>query len=119
MLVTLAEEMPVNEAIELEEKLSSMGIVPQQIVCNQVYPAHFPPGAPVTKVLDALAADPTLTSPLAEIAAHASLSRDRRALNERYLGELQKRAKTSVHQLPMLFAPALTPAHVRALADRL
>jgi DNA-binding transcriptional ArsR family regulator len=96
-----------------------MGIVPQQIVCNQVYPAHFPAGAPVTRVLDVLAADPNLTSPLAEITAHATLSHDRRALNERYLAELRRRAKTNVHELPMLFAPALTPAHVRALADRL
>jgi anion-transporting ArsA/GET3 family ATPase len=119
VLVTLAEEMPVNEAIELEEKLTSMGVVPQQIVCNQVYPAHFPAGAPVSRVLDVLAADPTLTTPLAEITAHATLSRDRRALNERYLSELRRRAKTNVHELPMLFTPALTPAHVRALAERL
>jgi anion-transporting ArsA/GET3 family ATPase len=119
VLVTLAEEMPVNEAIELEEKLGGMGIVPQQIVCNQVYPEHFPPGAPVTKVLDTLAADAALTSPLAEITEHGTLSRDRRALNERYLGELRKRAKSGVHELPMLFAPALTPAHVKSLADRL
>lgn len=119
VLVTLAEEMPVNEAIELEEKLGGMGIVPQQIVCNQVYPEHFPPGAPVTKILDALASDAALRSPLAEITQHGTLSRDRRALNERYLGELRKRAKCGVHELPMLFAPALTPAHVKALADRL
>jgi phosphoglycolate phosphatase len=49
--------MPVNEALELEQKLGDMGIVPQHIVCNQIYPAHFPAGAPVTRVLDALAAD--------------------------------------------------------------
>ena len=48
VLVTLAEEMPVNEAIELEDKLTGMGIVPQQIVCNQIYPTHFPLGSPVT-----------------------------------------------------------------------
>ncbi len=119
VLVTLAEEMPVNEAIELETKLTSMGITPQRIVCNQVYPSHFPAGSPVSSVLDALAADPALASPLREIALHALLSRDRRSLNERYLLELRKRAKTPVHELPVLFAPALTPAHVRSLADRL
>lgn len=119
VLVTLAEEMPVNEAMELEDKLTTMGIVPQQIVCNQIYPNHFPPGAPVTKVLDVLAADPALSSPLFEITQHAALSRDRHALNERYLTELRRRAKTKVHELPMMFAPALTPAHVRALGERL
>jgi anion-transporting ArsA/GET3 family ATPase len=119
VLVTLAEEMPVNEAVELEAKLSDLGIVPQHIVCNQLYPNHFPPGAPVTKVLDALAADPALPSPLREITQHASLSRDRRALNERYLAELRKRAKAPVHELPIIFTPTLTPAHVQHLGDEL
>ncbi|HEY5925603.1 MAG TPA: ArsA family ATPase [Kofleriaceae bacterium] len=119
VLVTLAEEMPVNEAIELEGKLTELGIVPQQIVCNQIYPQHFPAGAPVTRVLEALAADPALTTPLREVTEHATLSRDRRALNERYLAELRRRAKTPVHELPMLFAPSLEPAHVRALGELL
>jgi anion-transporting ArsA/GET3 family ATPase len=119
VLVTLAEEMPVNEAIELEVKLTTMGVVPQQIVCNQIYPEHFPAGSPVTRMLDVLVADPALPSPLAEITQHAALSRDRRALNERYLGELRRRANTGVHELPMLFAPSLTPAHVRVLGEHL
>ena len=119
VLVTLAEEMPVNEAIELEEKLGGLGIKPQQIICNQVYPQHFAPGAPVTKVLDTLAADPSLPSPLRELTEHATLSRDRRQLNERYLAELRARAKTPVHELPIMFAPALGAAHVRALGEML
>lgn len=119
VLVTLGEEMPVNEAIELEEKLSALGIMPQKIVCNQMYPAHFPPGAPVTRVLDTLAADPALPSPLRELTEHAKLSRDRRLLNERYLAELRARAKTPVQELPMMFAPALDAAHVRALGEKL
>lgn len=119
VLVTLAEEMPVNEAVELEAKLVALGIVPQHVVCNQVYPNHFPPGSPVAKVLEALAADPGLTTPLRELTSHAMLSRDRRALNERYLIELRRRIKTKVHELPMLFTSQLGPAHVRALAKEL
>jgi anion-transporting ArsA/GET3 family ATPase len=120
VLVTLAEEMPVNEAIELEDKLTALGIVPQHVVCNQVYPQHFAPDAPVTRVLETLAADKqSLSSPLREVTEHATLSRDRRLLNERYLGELRKRAKTPVHELPMLFAPALGAAHVKALGQLL
>jgi anion-transporting ArsA/GET3 family ATPase len=119
VLVTLAEEMPVNEAIELETKLTSMGIVPQQVVCNQIYPQHFPLGSPVTRVLDVLAADPALTTPLAELTQHATLSRDRRALNDRYLLELRRRAKSPVSELPMIFAPALTSADVRTLGEKL
>lgn len=119
VLVTLAEEMPVNEAIELEGKLTALGIVPQQLVVNQLYPDHFPAGTPLARVLDALVADPTLTTPLAEITAHASLSRDRRALNAHYLGELARRAKTPIAELPMVFAKSLGSAHVRGLGERL
>lgn len=119
VLVTLAEEMPVNEAIELEAKLSTLGIVPQQLVVNQLYPDRFPNGTPLARVLDALIADPSLTTPLAEITAHASMSRDRRALNAHYLGELAKRAKTPIHELPMRFVNRLHAADVRALGDQL
>lgn len=117
LIVTLAEEMPVNEAIELEQKLTALGIVPQHVICNQVYPDHF--AGPVGKVLDALVADPTLTTPLAEVAAHGSLSRDRRALNVRYLAELRARAKAPVTELPIIFTPQLSSAQVRALGDKI
>jgi anion-transporting ArsA/GET3 family ATPase len=120
VLVTLAEEMPVNEAIELEAKLTKVGIVPQQLLVNQVFPQHFPPAAPVTRVLDALVADQrSLGAPLAQVTAHAQLSRARRELNERYLAELRKRATTRLDELPMLFAHTLGPAEVRQLGDRI
>jgi anion-transporting ArsA/GET3 family ATPase len=129
VLVTLAEEMPVNEAIELEGKLTAIGIVPQQLVVNQVYPVHFPTGSPVARVLDSLIGDPNairisgvisaLGSPLAELTGHASLSRDRRLLNERYLAELQRRTKTPIRELPMVFAEPLGPVHVQALGATL
>ena len=116
VLVTLAEEMPVNEVIELETKLMGLGIIPQQLVVNQVYPEHFPPGGPVARVLDTLiAAESSLGSPLAELTAHASMSRDRRTLNAHYLSELAKRAKTPLVELPMVFSNALGSKEVRAL----
>jgi anion-transporting ArsA/GET3 family ATPase len=118
VLVTLAEEMPVNEAIELETKLTGLGIVPQQLIANQIFPDHFAP-PPVSQVLDTLLADATLATPLAELTELASLSRDRRALNARYLAELTKRAKTPLAELPMLFAHHLTHPHIQALGQRL
>jgi len=119
VLVTLAEEMPVNEAIELETKLTELGIVPQQLLVNQVFPRHFPPGTPVARVLDALAVEPSLAPPLAQLTAHAALSRDRRQLNERYLAELRKRARSTVAELPIVFAPSLGPAEVQQLGERI
>jgi anion-transporting ArsA/GET3 family ATPase len=119
VIVTLAEEMPVNEALELEGQLGKLGIAPQQLVVNQVYPDHASAGSPVARVLDTLVADPALGSPLAEVVAHASLSRDRRRLNERYLAEVRRRTKMPVLELPMLFAQTLGAAHVRELGARL
>ena len=119
VIVTLAEEMPVNEALELEGKLGALGIVAQQIVCNQVYPDHFPTGQPVGRILDTLAADKELSSPLYEVTQHATLSRSRRQLNARYLAELRTRAKAPVAELPMLFAPTLSAAHIHSLGEAL
>ena len=118
VLVTLAEEMPVNEAIELEAKLDALGVVPQHVIANQIYPAHFV-APPVVRVVDALVADREAASPLRELAAHAELARDRRALNDRYLGELARRTRVKVTELPLLFAPQLAPADVRHLGELL
>jgi anion-transporting ArsA/GET3 family ATPase len=119
VLVTLAEEMPVNEALELEAKLTALGIVPQQLIANQIFPEHFPAESPVARVLETLLEQPDLKSPLLEVTHHASLSRDRRRLNAHYLRELETRTKTPVVQLPMLFAQRLGATHVHALGERL
>lgn len=120
IIVTLAEEMPVNEAIELEQKVTALGVVPQRLVANQIFPLHFPTGTPVAKELDALLSDPDLNlSPMAPLALHGRLSRDRRALNERYLQELRSRTKTPVAELPMVFSERLGPSHVEWLSKQL
>jgi anion-transporting ArsA/GET3 family ATPase len=119
VLVTLAEEMPVNEAIELETKLTALGIVPQLVVANQVFPEHFPPGTPVDNTLDALIESNPQTTPLAEVVGHASLMRDRRDLNARYLDELKNRAKAPLVELPMLFTQRLEMQHIQTLGQRL
>jgi anion-transporting ArsA/GET3 family ATPase len=119
VMVTLAEEMPVNEAIELETKLTALGIVPQHVVANQIYPDHIPPGSPSEKVLDALIATDPKTTPLAEVTAHTSLARDRRSLNARYLDELRKRTKAPLVELPMLFTQRLEMVHIQTLGQKL
>ena len=92
--------------------------MPQQLIVNQVYPEHFPAGPPVAQVLDALiAATRRYRRRSPRSPRTRSLSRDRRALNARYLGELRARAKTPVVQLPMLFAPALGAGHPGARRD--
>ena len=90
VLVTLAEEMPVNEAIELEAKLdrarhraAAAGRATRSIPITSRRARRS--RACSTRCVARSGARP---SPLAEVAAHASLSRDRRALNARYLAEL-------------------------------
>ncbi len=119
VLVTLAEEMPVNEARELDAKLREpMGIVPQLIAVNQIMPDVFPAGAP-QKVLAALRADKGLPPKLAAVTKHAELMQQRRALNERYLGELRSWATAPVVELPMLFVSKLDAAGLEQLAQPL
>jgi hypothetical protein len=70
-------------------------------------------------VLDALLADAQLAPPLAELAEHGRLARDRRRLNERYLAELRSRTRTPVIELPRLFVDKLGTAHITTLGGAL
>jgi anion-transporting ArsA/GET3 family ATPase len=118
VLVTLAEEMPTSEARELETKLvSNLGIKPQHLVVNQVYPDRFPAGSLPARVLDALVAQPS--QDLAPLVGHGDLHRARRALNQRYLTELSHTVAAPMIELPMVFAPELGPPHVEFLAKTL
>ena len=119
VLVTLAEEMPVNEARELEQKLTTnFGIAPQAIVVNQIFPTHFPPASPASKVLDALLAAPG-DATLAALAAHSAMSRSRSLLNQHYLAELADNTSTPLMQLPMMFVDPLGRPQIDALAEAL
>ena len=121
VLVTLAEEMPTSEVRELETKLvGGLGIVPQHLIVNQVYPERFPAGSPPGKVLDALIHDAHAPGPdLAPFVGHADLQRARRLLNQRYLTELSHTVAAPMVELPMVFAPELAREHVQFLATAL
>ncbi|GAB4562248.1 MAG: ArsA-related P-loop ATPase [Haliangiales bacterium] len=125
ILVTLAEEMPTNEARELTATLADeLGIEVAQVVINQVYPERFEPGSTSAKVLDALAQaapaagdDEAKTDPeLAALLAHSQLALGRRRLNQRYLTELAKSLPIPQCQLPYLFVPQMGPAELEHLA---
>jgi hypothetical protein len=113
--------MPANEARELQDKLSTgLGIEPQLVVANQVYPDRFPAGSPQGQVLDALLTPGAAPPPsLDALAAHADLARSRRALNERYLDQLRRTVRAPLAELPLLFVPRLGPDHVQQLSATL
>jgi anion-transporting ArsA/GET3 family ATPase len=120
VLVSLAEEMPANEARELQDKLSGgIGLEPQHVVANQIYPDRFPPDSPQSKVLDALMSEGSAPTPIAHLARHADLARRRRALNERYLEQLRQTVRAPLTELPLLFVPRLGPEHVQQLSQTL
>jgi anion-transporting ArsA/GET3 family ATPase len=118
VLTTLAEEMPANEARELQVKLGSlMGLTVQHLVVNQLYPDRFADGTPQAKVLGALSSSTaTLADPLPALAAHGEMARSRRQLNERYLAQLTEQVKASQIHLPLLFTPQLGPEHIDQLS---
>lgn len=116
ILVTLAEEMPANEARELSESLhGELGLDVARLVVNQVYPDRFPAESPQRAVLDAL--DGHEGGDLGAIAAHGRLAASRRELNERYIAELRKAVFAPHSELPLLFSPSLGPDEIELLSN--
>ncbi len=119
VLTTLAEEMPANEARELQVKLGAlMGLTVQHLVVNQLYPDRFAAGTPQAQVLGALAGAPdgSLGEPLTALTAHGEMARSRRLLNERYLAQLTAQVPVPQIHLPLLFTPQLGPEHIEHLS---
>jgi anion-transporting ArsA/GET3 family ATPase len=133
ILVTLAEEMPVNESRELTAALDrELGMRVSHLVINQVYPQRFESGSLPARVLDALddgdgrGGAPGLAGggtreqrDLAALIAHSQLARGRRRLNERYIAELERSLPIPHSQLPYLFVPSIGPAEIQALSRTL
>ena len=87
VVVTLAEEMPVQESLELREQLQEkLGREPEMLVVNGLYPP--------------LPAEPE-TAPAAAQEALAAWHQ-RRAVNERELGRLHEHWPGSIAELPLL-----------------
>lgn len=120
VLVTLAEEMPANEASELASALDgTLGLRVAHLVINQVYPDRFRAGSAQDAILDAVVKSGDESAPLAALGAHAALERGRRRLNEEYIRELESRIAAPQSQLPFLFVPSLGPAEIQELSRAL
>jgi anion-transporting ArsA/GET3 family ATPase len=126
VLVTLAEDMPSNEAIELAKKqVQSVGMPFGPLVVNMLYPPRFLTG-PSARVVDAfdedLAAmaksDPG-AAPLIPLVSAARTAKRRRELNDRYLERLARDLPLPQVQLPYLFTPRFGPEALEELARRL
>jgi anion-transporting ArsA/GET3 family ATPase len=99
--VALPEEMPVNETLELGDRLqSAIGMGLDAIVVNGVYPARFS-----GKEASALrAAAENGLEPEALAAVGAALAEYERSRTQRsHVRRLKREAGTPVHTLPFLF----------------
>lgn len=115
LIVTLAEEMPVNESLELTGRLKKeVALTPSGLIVNQVYPDHFPAGSPGARILDRVKpeGDPVLEP----VVIRAQTSRSRRALNERNLARLRAELPLPTVIVPKIFVPQLGPRELGDIA---
>ena len=120
VMVTLAEEMPSNEAREVAEILKEdIGLDVTHLVINQVHPDHFPAGSPGDRVLDPLQAAERLDDDLAALSAQGVFGRGRRRLNERYLEILGHTIDAPSVELPYMFTSSFGPPQIETLSGLL
>ena len=109
VLVTLAEETPVNERVETAFALEDrVGVSLGPVVVNGLYP-----------VLDGLDDDPGSDPEREALLAAAAFRRDRIAQQEEQVARLGELLPLPQWRLPFLFEADLGPAHVEALSEAL
>jgi anion-transporting ArsA/GET3 family ATPase len=115
-IVSLPEEMPVNETASLEESLTSdIGMSVERVYMNALYPERFSKGdaTELERVLED-AGGP------ARAAVRAALSEYRRSRSQRdQLQRLKKAVSVPVKTLPFIFKPALDVPSLERLAGAL
>jgi anion-transporting ArsA/GET3 family ATPase len=115
-IVSLPEEMPVNETAMLERELrEEIGVAVDRVYMNALYPERFANNE--AEQLEA--ARPGASGAVGE-ALRAAVSEHRRARSQRaQLARLRRRVSTPVKTLPFIFQPVLGVDDARELAGRL
>lgn len=114
VLVTLAEEMPAAETVDLGTRIAALRIPLAGRIVNQLYPDRFTGGTPAGQVLAAVGAqdDPSIEGAI----TCARLIAARRRLNEEYLARLAAALGGDEARLPRLFGPSIGPAETDRLS---
>jgi anion-transporting ArsA/GET3 family ATPase len=117
-IVSLPEEMPVNESAALEHDLrEKVGVSVDRIYMNALYPERF--SRDEADRLAELGGSGTANGAV-RAAARAAVSEHRRARSQRsQLGRLRRRTTAPVKTLPFVFEPELGIEEARLLAARL
>jgi anion-transporting ArsA/GET3 family ATPase len=119
VIVTLAEDLPSNETVELARKQrDSIGMPLGLLVVNMLYPPRFVtgPSARAVEAFGTVVVDDGVLQPLVD---SARLAQRRRALNDRYLERLRRDLELPQVHLPYLFLPEFGPQAVDDLSHRL
>ena len=116
VVVTLAEELPVRETIELQASLVDADYRIALTVVNGLYPSVLTEN-PLLERFAAMDKDRFDDPAIGELSRKARLFHNRRAMNETWLAELLASLKSPSLLLPRFFVPALGSDEVRALAD--
>jgi anion-transporting ArsA/GET3 family ATPase len=115
-IVSLPEEMPVNESASLEELLTDqIGMAVDRVYMNALYPERFGKGeaSELERALEG-AEGP------ARAAVRAALSEHRRARSQRaQLRRLKRAVSSPVKTLPFIFKPSLDVPSLERLAGAL
>ncbi len=118
VLVTLAEDLPSNEAIELSRRAQErLHIAQPLLVVNALYPPRFSHGVSA-RALAALPEDLS-DAQLAPLLASARTAQRRRALNDHYVERLHKELAMPQAHLPYLFTAEFGRRAVMELSERL
>jgi anion-transporting ArsA/GET3 family ATPase len=118
VVVTLAEDMPSNEAVELTAKVREKVKMPiGPLVVNQLYPPRFVTG-PSSQALHALPEDVS-DAALQPLVTTARTAQRRRELNDRYLERLGRDLPGPQIHLPYLFREDFGPEAIEELSRRL
>jgi anion-transporting ArsA/GET3 family ATPase len=120
-IVTLAEEMPVSEAIDLHRAaVEDLHIRPEVLVVNALYPDVFERDEQLShglnRLAEALGDDDQDLSPLL---ASARTVQARRRINRKYLDQLRKTLPLPSIELPHLFVPTMDRVALDQLAHQI
>lgn len=111
VMVTLPEEMPTNEAIELKAKLKSeIGVNIQSLVINQTYPNLFAVGSEEDIVLNAIQENQTEAAKA--VVEHSLLMKSRSQLHQKYKETLRNAFNVPIAEIKKRFATELTSAEI-------
>ena len=119
LLVTLAEDMPANEALDLYRTIKNPLQIPTgPLVVNALYSNRFTKDGIPAQVLTSLTKDPTAPLPasISSLIVRAQLTRYRCALNEHYLAQLRDRIPMPQIHLPHLFTPHFDLSAIQQLS---